>query len=137
MTRVLDVIMPETASAPPKARRRYIRRSSVFGGALGLLIGLSLVDSVPELALLAAPFLLVALVYEFSMLMRALDELQFRIHMTALALAGGVTATLMTSWAVLVSASLVPRSDLELVFGLPIMGLLYYAALFFITRRYA
>ena len=102
-----------------------------------MLIGLNAVDSLPDLALLAAPLLLIALVYEFSVLMRALDELQSRIHMTALALAGGFSATLMTSWAILVSASLLPRSDLELVFGLPVMGLSYYAALFFITRRYA
>lgn len=136
MTRVLDIIMPETASAPSRARGRYVRRSSILGGGLGMLIGLSVVDSVPDVALLAAPFLLIALVYEFSVLMRALDELQSRIHMTALALAGGFTATLMTSWAILVSANLLPRSDIELVLGLPVMGLGYYAALFIVTRRY-
>ena len=137
MTRVLDIIMPETASAPSMARKRYILRSSLIGGALGMLIGLKAVDSVPDLALVASPILLVALVYEFSALMRALDELQFRIHMTALALGGAASATFMTSWALLVSATLVPRTDIELAFGLPLMGLGYYLALFFVSRRYA
>ena len=137
MTRVLDVIMPETASAPSKARKRYILRSSLIGGALGMLIGANAVGGVPDLALVVSPVLLVALVYEFSALMRALDELQFRIHMMALALAGGFSATMMTSWALLVSAGLLPRSDIELVFGLPVMGVGYYSALFFVSRRYA
>ncbi|WP_440959038.1 hypothetical protein ACFELO_02720 [Oceanicaulis sp. LC35] len=136
MTRVLDIIMPETASAPSKARQRYILRSSLIGGALGMLIGLSAVGSVPDLALIVSPILLVALVYEFSALMRALDELQSRIHMTALALGGAASATFMTSWALLVSANILPRSDIELAFGLPLMGLGYYLSLFFVSRRY-
>lgn len=137
MTRLLDFIMPETASAPSRARKRYILRSSMIGGALGLLVGLSLVDSVPHMALAAAPILLLALIYEFIALMRALDELQFRIHMTALALAGGFSATFMTSWALLVAATIAPRSDVELAFGLPLLGLGYYTALFFVSRRYS
>jgi hypothetical protein len=137
LSRLLDFFMPETASAPPKARARYIMRSCLAGLPLGGLVGASLVDGVPEQVLVVAPVLIIILVYEFSMLMRALDELQFRIHMTALALSGGIGATLMTSWAILVAVDLAPRSDIELIFGLPVLGLGYYAALFFVSRRYA
>ena len=94
---MLSFIMPETATAPPSARRRYAWRS----GVLATLVALTIVAMAHELGsglgLLCAFVVLFALgVYEFIVLIRSLDELQQRLHVLALAIAGGLVASLAT-----------------------------------------
>lgn len=135
MGRWLDYVMPETASAPPKARKRYMVNGSL-AGALAVLVTLLVHGEwVPEAALLGLLVGLCWLLLEFALLVKALDELQHRIHLTALALSGGVLAILTTSWAVV--DVIWPLPDILLVFGFPGFMLGYYSALFFVSRRYA
>jgi len=135
--RILDIIMPETASAPPKARKRYVRRSSLAALAIVLSSGLAVSVSPEALFFGVEALLIVFLVWEFSVLMRALDELQFRIHMTALAIAGGVAATSCTVLSVIALAGEGQLPALAGALALPTMGIGYYIALFVIARRYS
>lgn len=135
MERWVDYLLPETWSAPAKARKRYVRRTLIAGFALGLAIGASLHERVPEALLLTAVPLIVYLVWEFAVLLRALDELQSRIHVTALAVAGGVVCTAMTLIGVIALIWTVDAPGLS--FALPVLGLVYYVALFIVSRRYA
>lgn len=135
MGRWLDYIMPETASAPPKARRRYVVNGSVAGALAVLATLLVHWEWVPEPVLLGMVAALCWLLWEFALLIKALDELQHRIHLTALALSGGVLAILSTSWAIW--DVIWPLPDIMLAFGFPAFMLMYYIALFFVSRRYA
>lgn len=135
MGRWLDYVMPETASAPSRARRRYLVNGSL-AGALAVLPTLVFhFEWMPEPVLLVVLIGLCWLLWEFALLIKALDELQHRIHLTALALAGGVLAILTTSWGVL--DVIWPLPDIVLIFGFPGFMLMYYMALFFVSRRYA
>lgn len=131
----LDYIMPETASAPPKARRRYVVNASLAGALAVLATLLVHWEWAPEPVLLGMVAALSWLLWEFALLIKALDELQHRIHLTALALSGGVLATLTTSWAI--GDVFWPMPDIMLAFGFPAFMLMYYVALFFVSRRYA
>ncbi|WP_375548381.1 hypothetical protein ABWI01_11955 [Oceanicaulis alexandrii] len=135
MGRWLDYIMPETASAPPKARRRYVVNGSVAGALAVLATLLVHWEWVPEPVLLGMVAALCWLLWEFALLIKALDELQHRIHLTALALSGGVLAILTTSWGIW--DVIWPLPGIMLVFGFPGFMLMYYIALFFVSRRYA
>lgn len=135
MARWLDYVLPETASAPPKARRRYTVNGSLSGALAAITTLLVHWDWVPEAALLGLIAAFSWLLWEFVLLIRALDELQHRIHLTALALAGGVLAILTTSWAIW--DIIWPLPDIMLAFGFPGFMLMYYVFLFFVSRRYA
>ena len=134
---MLDILMPETASAPASARRRYVLRSAIL--LPGFLLGF-LIPSVMELGGLGiglqvlSVLFCIGLIFEFVVLMRALDELQNRIHMTALAIAGGAVAGTGTLWGVIAMMSAL--SGPEAAFAMPVFGLAYYAALFFVSRHY-
>lgn len=138
MARLTDFILPETASAPKAARDRYVWRSVGAGFPLGFLVGAVTGFWDGEAArwiwLACFPFL-AFLVWEFVTLMRALDELQFKLHMIALALAGGFVCSFVTLWAVVELAFDGP--EFEYALALPMLGLVYYVALFFVSRRYA
>lgn len=97
-------LIPESSSAPPEARKRYNRRSvaiSVLLFPLMLaLIWLEASDARPVWlgAGVAAILLVLALfAYEFTRLMASLDELQYRIHVTALAVGFCSVALLVMS----------------------------------------
>lgn len=105
-------------------------------GALAVLATLLVHwEWVPEPVLLGMVAALCWLLWEFALLIKALDELQHRIHLTALALSGGVLAILSTSWAIW--DVIWPLPDIMLAFGFPAFMLMYYIALFFVSRRYA
>jgi hypothetical protein len=135
---MITSLMPETASAPKSARQRYAFRATLL--MLGF-IGLYVSSELPALTGLVLPLRVLAVlcllgvVYEFAALMRALDELQMRIHLIALAYAGGAVCALMTGWGLIAL-----ENDLRTpgaVLALPGMALGYYIALFFVSRRYA
>lgn len=135
---MLDILLPETASAPPSARKRYGLRLAVL---LPIFIvcfvaGVSLHPSPLGLILQAVGMICVGgIIFEFIVLVRALDELQHRIHVTALAIAGGVLACLATAWGLLAMGLGIVGPNVT--FALPAFGVLYYLALFLVSRRYA
>ena len=135
MGRWLNYVLPETASAPAKARKRYAVNGSLAGVLAVLATLLVHFGWAPEPALLGMLVALYWLLGEFAVLIKSLDELQHRIHLTALALAGGVLAILCTSWAIW--DLIWPLPDVMLAFGFPGFMMLYYIALFFVSRRYA
>jgi hypothetical protein len=135
---MLDILIPETASAPPSARKRYGRRLAVLMPIfiVCFVAGVFLHPSALGLVLQAVGIISVGgVIYEFIVLVRALDELQHRIHMTALAIAGGVLASLATVWGLLATG--LGLLGPNVTFALPAFGVLYYFALFLVSRRYA
>ncbi len=135
---MLDILLPETASAPRSARVRYAQRSvaSIAGFAI-CMIGPGLVDLGEfgvAVSLLGLGFI-GWLIFEFVVLVRSLDELQFKIHVTSLAIAGGAIAVLSTLWSI--AAVSVGYSEPSPAFALPAVGASYYLALFFVTRHYS
>jgi hypothetical protein len=135
---MLDILLPETASAPPSARKRYGLRLAILMPTfiVCFLAGVSLGPSTLGLILQAVGMACVGwVIFEFIILMKALDELQHRIHMTALAIAGGVLASLATVWGLMVTA--LGHAGPNATFALPAFGALYYLALFVVSRRYA
>ncbi|MBI1264782.1 MAG: hypothetical protein GC187_08620 [Alphaproteobacteria bacterium] len=133
-------LVPETHTAPPSARRRYIWRSM---GVLGAVMAgvLALVVLTPDEGIW--PILIAALVvsglafgvYEFVVLMRALDELQQRIHMMALAIGCGGTVMIITALALV--AVVLQWGSVEPLFAIMFAVAGYYGALFVLTRRFA
>ncbi|WP_421792684.1 hypothetical protein [Hyphobacterium sp.] len=141
-------LMPEASSAPPQARRRYVWRSLISGFLfLPLYLGSQIYAEAggnPTIALIAGYaglFALLFLLYEFYVLMRQLDELQQRIHVTALALGFGAVVTLMTILGMnlqLWSADALPGDLTALVttMAVPLGLVFYYIALHIVKRRY-
>lgn len=135
---MLDILLPETASAPLSARKRYGLRLAILMPIfiVCFVAGVSLHPSTLGLVLQAIGMACVGwVIFEFIVLMSTLDELQHRIHMTALAIAGGVLASLATVWGLLAIG--LGSGGPNATFALPAFGLLYYLALFLVSRRYA
>jgi len=140
---MINILVPETASAPPKVRSRYFWRNTIYSGLLAAIMILANMpfaeaafgEAFGERAVLAILPFLVLMTREFVILMQALDELQFRIHMTALAIAGGVTVMFATSVGMVdLIFSVVSGAGLVLTF--PVLLISYYLALFFVGRHY-
>lgn len=132
-------LVPETHTAPPKARRRYTWRAfallAVFVAAMQVhdLSGGGQASALVVTILTAA--CLGAAVYELTVLMRALDELQQRVHLTALAIGCGATVMIVMMWG---AASIMlgwPRFEALMAGLLGVFG--YYIALFFTARRFS
>lgn len=133
-------LVPETHTAPPSARRRYIWRSM---GVLGAVMTgvLALVVLAPEEGIW--PILIAALavsglafgVYEFVVLMRALDELQQRIHMMALAIGCGGAVMIVTAMALVTVVLQWGSVEPALTVLFAVVG--YYGSLFALSRQYA
>ena len=137
----LGFLLPEANSAPAKARRRYVRWSTIYGFALALGLGALFAlsdDNVPQALLIAiAAFVSLAAVgvtWEFIILMRSLDELQSRIHMAALAIGFGLAAIFVVIWEMASFVGLAPGFEPLLVFPIGTIG--YYVALHLVLRRY-
>jgi len=139
-------IIPEAASAPPQARRRYSWRSAVLSILFGMFFALAmlpLLDGEPADAarwgLLAGSFAsLGLLVREFVVLMGTLDELQRQIHMSALA--GGFGAVSVASCVIAMLGVFLDWEfrvlALAMVLQLPLATVLYYVGLHRIGARY-
>jgi hypothetical protein len=140
--------MPEASSAPPQARRRYMWRS-MTGGVLfvPLYVGshIAKTGGLPQVWVLllgyAGLFALLWLLYEFVHLMRQLDELQQRIHVTALAQGFGAVAALLTIGGMSLefwNVDILPGDLLAVIstMAMPLGILAYYVALLFVKRRY-
>lgn len=133
-------LVPETHTAPPSARRRYIWRS------MGMLaIAMTGVLALAWLApdggvwpLIVAGLLVAGLafgVYEFVVLMRALDELQQRIHMLALAIGCGGAVMIVTALALVTVVLQWGSVEPALTVLFAVVG--YYGSLFALSRQYA
>lgn len=141
-------LMPEASSAPPAARRRYKWRSLTSGVLfLTFYLGSQVAAraGLPPLVVLAAGYAgfaaLLWLIHEFVHLIRQLDELQQRIHVTALAMGfAGVAALLTTGGMTLTLWEFYSlRDDLAAIIAtqsLPLGILAYYIALHIVKRRY-
>lgn len=133
-------LVPETHTAPPSARRRYIWRSmgivaAVMGGVLALVL---LAPDGGMWRMLAAALAVAGFalgVYEFVVLMRALDELQQRIHMMALAIGCGGAVMIVSGLAVV--SALMQWGAIQPALTIVIAVAGYYVSLFALTRRYA
>ncbi|XBQ14798.1 MAG: hypothetical protein ABL308_07445 [Oceanicaulis sp.] len=131
--------LPECASAPPRARRRYFFRSTLAGlvFAASIVVGFAVLEpGMVRLAVLGLGLLAVAAgFYEFYRLMAALDELQRQIHTTAMSFAGAIVIGIATVWSVLSAALDGPQA--EAIFAIPVWAAAYYLSLFFVARRFA
>jgi hypothetical protein len=132
-------LVPETHTAPPAARRRYIWRSIgiVAVAMTGVLAMITLAPADGAWRAMATLLALSGLgfgIYEFVVLMRALDELQQRIHMMALAIGCGGAVMIVSAFAL---ASALMHWDLvQPAFTVVFAVAGYYAALFVLSRRY-
>ena len=137
-------LIPESSSAPPAARKRYNTRSVLLSLVFvvcfplsGILAGTGGSLWIAYAVFAASILSVLALSYEFVCLMRSLDELQQRIHITALAIGFGFAGVAITLWgmASLVTDAAMFTAD-EAVFVLPAALIGYYAALHFFLRQY-
>lgn len=132
-------LVPETHTAPPAARRRYIWRSIgiVAVAMTGVLAMITLAPADGAWRAMATLLAVSGLgfgIYEFVVLMRALDELQQRIHMMALAIGCGGAVMIVSAFAL---ASALMHWDLvQPAFTVVFAVAGYYAALFVLSRRY-
>lgn len=139
-------LIPESSSAPPAARKRYNRRSVLLAilmlpvTALGTWLAES--DVAPGLVAAGIAGILAILVmfaYEFTRLMRSLDELQYRIHLTALvvgfsiALLGLMGLGVISALTGLIGAE---AWSLIAILAIPAAFLMYYVFLHVGLRRY-
>ena len=128
----------EAASAPPAARRRYLFRGTLL--ALGFTASFLVASpngpaGLDPLMLGLNLLCLLGMVYEFAALMRALDELQRQIHLSALAIGGGLAIALTVLWGYADLILVLP--DVPVILMGPLAGLLYYVAIYFVRGRYA
>lgn len=135
---MLMIFMPETASAPASARKRYaVRTVPLIAGFVGLIIlprWVAMGDA-GNFAQLVGIVCLIGVIAEFVVLMRALDELQFKLHMIALAAAGGVVTVGATVWGL--AGLVLGLGEVNSIFALPAMALTYYAFLLLVSRWFS
>jgi hypothetical protein len=141
-------LMPEASSAPPQARRRYVWRSLVLAlSFLPLYLGSQIAEDAGAASALVLAMgygglvALLLLMYEFQHLIRQLDELQQRIHLTALALGFGTVGFVFTLTGMhleLWNAAGLPEGVTAtlLTMLMPAGLVAYYIALIIVKRRY-
>lgn len=136
-------LLPETYSAPPAARRRYIwRTAALILALLALHTGYFAAGGYPggasplNLAMLAFCIVFVAAAaYEIVTLIRALDELQQRIHILAWAIGGCLAVTIVFLWGLATVLTGVPA--FEPIMSVVLAALGYYVSLFLLGRSYS
>jgi hypothetical protein len=136
-------LIPETYTAPPRARRRYVWRSLAMVAALlaVFLLFFALTAAWPDLAWLNLAMVLICAIfmagatYEFVVLMRSLDELQQRVHVTSIAIGFGAAVMIALLWTFASALLALPGFDPVFTFVLAILG--YYMALFFTARWFS
>ncbi|MEE2525440.1 hypothetical protein V0U79_03605 [Hyphobacterium sp. HN65] len=141
-------LMPEASSAPQAAKRRYVWRSLTAGLLfLPFYLGSQIAEDAGTSRLVvlvmgyAGMLALLWLIYEFVHLMRQLDELQQRIHITALACGFGAVALLISIGGMTLELwnISVLRDGVLGLFGtmaMPLGIIAYYVALHLVKRRY-
>jgi hypothetical protein len=135
-------LVPETYSAPPAARRRYIWRTmAMLAALLALFAGYYALGGGAGTHSLNIAMLVISIVfvagatYEIVILIRALDELQQRIHILAWAIGGCLAVTVMFLWGV--ATVLVGAPVFEPVMSVVMATLGYYISLFLLGQRYS
>lgn len=135
-------LVPETHTAPPAARRRYIWRTMTLvavmlvafigfyaiGGGQPDQWGLNL-----AMVALCVAFVLAG-TYETVALIRSLDELQQRIHILAWAIGMSAAVIVAFCWGFASIILQIVRFDPMLTVLIAVPG--YYIALFLLGRRY-
>ncbi|MEO1040080.1 MAG: hypothetical protein AAFX09_11080 [Pseudomonadota bacterium] len=142
-------LMPEASSTPPAARRRYVVRATVASLLFLPTIALASVFSnsaEPHASLIAVASAVAAIVlagflsYEFTALIRSLDELQRQIHLAALAIGFAGAAFLIFALGVIAIATPGEAPPAYLISAgvmvLPAGILGYYASLCIQLRSY-
>lgn len=134
-------LVPETHTAPPAARRRYIRRSLTMLAVFLMVIVLhgAAAGAWPQaeqalnlaLAGLAGAFLLAG-AWEMGALVRSLDELQQRVHLIAMALGYGGTFLAVVWWGLVAALTGWPALNPAIAIVLGVAA--HYIALFFTAR---
>ena len=135
-------LVPETHTAPPAARRRYIRRSLAMLAVFLVVVVLhgAAAGAWPQaeqalhlgLAVLAGAFLFAG-AWELAALVRSLDELQQRVHLIAMALGYGGTFLLVVWWGMVSVLTGWPALNPAVAIVLGVSA--HYIALFFTARR--
>lgn len=135
-------LVPETYSAPPSARRRYIWRTMTMFVVMmmAFVVFYAAGGGDPErfalnlaMVLLCVGFVMAAS-YETIMLIRSLDELQQRIHILAWAIGLGAAVMVVFSWGF--ASVLLPIVRFEPIFSVLIAVPGYYLSLFFVSQHY-
>jgi zinc transporter ZupT len=135
-------LVPETYSAPPAARRRYMWRTTALGLALfaSLAVFFAIGGGQPDrpglniaMSVLCTVFVL-ASSYEIVTLIRALDELQQRIHILSWAIGCAAAVIVAFCWGFV--GSLLPVTGFDPIFTVLIAVPGYYASLFVLSQRY-
>lgn len=136
---LLGALSPECASAPLPARRRYVVRACAAAFVFTtILLWPDLGDhsaQAPAFLQILTPFLVAFFIYEFAVLMRSLDELQFKIQMTAVAIAGGAFAGGLTLWGL--AEYFLDAPSMPMIFAFPALAMFYYLAIYLVARRYS
>lgn len=136
-------LVPETFSAPPAARRRYVWRTTTLTGiTLVLLISFLAAGGgspgKPVLNLTAMSVCIVFVLaanYEIVVLIRALDELQQRLHILSWALGCALAVTVSFLWGL--ASKLIGAPPFDPIFTVVIAVPGYYISLFFAARHFA
>lgn len=136
-------LVPETYSAPPAARRRYIWRTTammlvvvVLSAGFYALGGGEQGAGALNLAMLAVCIAFAAAAtYELIALIRALDELQQRIHILAWAIGCGLAVMVSFLWGV--ASVLTGAPAFESMMSVVVATPSYYISLFVLSRRYS
>lgn len=135
-------LVPETYSAPPAARRRYIWRTTAMlvllmgafvafyamGGGQPERLGLNL-----AMVLICIGFVIAA-TFETVVLIRALDELQRRIHILSWAIGLAAAAIVVFCWGF--ASNLLPITPFDPTLTVLIAVPGYYISLFFVSQSY-
>jgi hypothetical protein len=131
-------ILPESASAPVAARKRYFNRT-LWPGLVMVIASLGVVVA-PDTQLIrggalgAIALMAAYMSYEFLVLLRAMDELQRQIHITALAISGGAVSMMFSAIGVIEAYA--ETNLITSIFVFPIFLLGYYIGLLTISARY-
>jgi hypothetical protein len=151
---LIDFVLPEAATAPNMAKRRYVFRGFIYVMAFAALSLISVgerlnlpTDGLRQVSLRGAVFssagltaifgliALFGLFYELAKLIQSLDELQRTIHIRAMLVGCAGFAALSIGWGALGHS--LPLQTLDPIIALPVVFVGYYGSLFVNRRQYS
>jgi hypothetical protein len=151
MDTVLNFFLAEAATAPKRAKKRYLFRGFVYSIAFAGLFFTSILSqpsatsgsltlratilSQSGVTAILGLIALAGLFYELAKLISSLDELQRAIHIKAMLVGCASVASLTTAWGVL--AVSLPLPGFEPILALPVVLFGYYSTLLINRRRYS
>jgi hypothetical protein len=151
---ILDFIMPEAATAPKKAKQRYVINGFGYALAFAVLFFMSVSSqlstssevlqsqsvravlmSITGPTAILSVLAMAGLFYELAKLIASLDEMQQSIHIKAMLVGCASVAAINMAWGVM-GVSL-PIPSFEPILALPVTFLGYYATLWVKRQRYS